>query len=284
MYVKSLYYGYNRGWLIVLDSFRRFSSSPKINGVKVINRTKLINRFMNQGRSYKRHKLLETPMNVFIRFLPVSLVIICGFGFTFWMLLQYQDVYRTPIEALMRTGIMLFDLGYDNHLYGKNEDNQGYYKLVYVIFMLTAIVCSIFVINLLIGKIIFKRTISLNEHLKENVTLYCIDHIVGLAVGEIPSLLTRGTLWHHGVLYYLLSDYEILRIRFILLFDHIVGNRFHSRRIPWFRPRPYLILENNELVHPMGKLGEMWKYTEKHFFFEQIQDSVMQPIKPTINE
>ena len=228
--------------------------------------------------------MLQVISGKFLRFLPVLLVIICGFGFTFWMLLQYQDVYRTPMEALMRTGIMLFDLGYDDRLYGGNEEDQGYYKLVYVVFMLTAIVCSIFVINLLIGKINFERNFSLNEHLTESATLYCIDHFVGLAVGEIPSLLTQGTLWRHIVLYDLLSDYEILRIRLILLFDYLSGNRFCGRPIPWFRPRPYFVLENDESVHPMGKLGDMWKYTEKHFFFEQIQDTVMQPTKHTVSE
>jgi hypothetical protein len=89
----------------------------------------------------------------FFRFLPVFLVIITGFGFTYWMLLQDQLVYRTPIEALMRTGLMLFDLGYESRLYGENNDTQVYYTLTYVIFILTAIALPIFVINLLIGKL-----------------------------------------------------------------------------------------------------------------------------------
>ena len=77
---------------------------------------------------------------------------ICGFAFTYWMLLQNQDVYGTPIAAILRTSLMLFDLGYADRLYKPSEGGIGYYKLVYVIFMLTAIVFSIFVINLLIGK------------------------------------------------------------------------------------------------------------------------------------
>jgi hypothetical protein len=96
--------------------------------------------------------MLQVMSAKFLRFLSILLVIICGFGFTYWMLLQYQTVYGTPIEALMRTALMLFDLGYEDRLYGDKPDDQGYYKLVYVIFMLTAIACSIFVINLLIGK------------------------------------------------------------------------------------------------------------------------------------
>ncbi|CAM2714402.1 unnamed protein product [Rotaria socialis] len=87
----------------------------------------------------------------FLRFLPILIIIICGFGFTYWMLLQNQTVYGTPIEAILRTSLMLFDLGYESRLYSPDQGGVGYYKLVYVIFMLTAIVFSIFVINLLIG-------------------------------------------------------------------------------------------------------------------------------------
>jgi hypothetical protein len=105
--------------------------------------------------------MLQVISGKFLRFLPVLLVIICGFGFTYWMLLQYQAVYGTPIEALMRTGLMLFDLGYEDRLYDPSNGGQGYYTLVYVIFMLTAIACSIFVINLLIGKTNFNKIICL---------------------------------------------------------------------------------------------------------------------------
>jgi len=80
------------------------------------------------------------------------LIIICGFGFTYWMLLQNQAVFGSPIEALIRTSLMMFDLGYEDRLYG---DEPFYYKLVYVMMILTAIVFCIFIINLLIGKMIF---------------------------------------------------------------------------------------------------------------------------------
>jgi hypothetical protein len=52
----------------------------------------------------------------------------------------------------MRTSLMLFDLGYEDRLYDEANGGQGHYTLIYVMFMLTAIACSIFVINLLIGK------------------------------------------------------------------------------------------------------------------------------------
>ena len=88
----------------------------------------------------------------FLRFLPVLMIIICGFGFTYWMLLQNQTVFATPVEALIRTALMTFDLGYDSRIYG-TPDQPAHYKLVYVIIILTAIVFSVFIINLLIGKI-----------------------------------------------------------------------------------------------------------------------------------
>ncbi|CAF1423214.1 unnamed protein product [Adineta steineri] len=144
--------------------------------------------------------MLQVISAKFLRFFPVLLVIICGFGFTYWMLLQYQPVYGTPIEALIRTG---------------------------------------------------------------------------LAVGEIPTLLTTGTLWQTQILFDLLSDYEILRIRLVLIFDFLSCNRFTHCQIPWFRPRPYATLLKDELVSPMGPLGSAWNYTEKHFFHEQIQDNII---------
>ena len=88
----------------------------------------------------------------FLSFLPVLTIILCGFGFTYWMLLQNQNVYATPIEALMRTCLMIFDLGYESRLYG-SADQPAHYKLVYVLMMVTAIIFPIFIINLMIGKL-----------------------------------------------------------------------------------------------------------------------------------
>ena len=90
----------------------------------------------------------------FLSFLPVLIIILFGFGFTYWMLLQNQDVYATPIEALMRTCLMIFDLGYESRLYG-SPDQPAHYKLVYVLMMITAIIFPIFIINLMIGKLRF---------------------------------------------------------------------------------------------------------------------------------
>lgn len=95
----------------------------------------------------------------FIRFIPVLLILICGFGFTNWMLLQNQASFQTPTEALIRTGLLMFDLGYEAHLYEKTI----YYQIIYVITILAAVVFCIFVLNLLISKIIGSMVFSISN-------------------------------------------------------------------------------------------------------------------------
>lgn len=104
--------------------------------------------------------MLQVITIKFFRFFPVMLIVISGFGFTYWMLLQNQSVYRTPIEAILRTSLMIFDLGYEDRLYKPDEGGIGYYRLVHVIFILTAITFCIFIINLLIGKTSFNNRLS----------------------------------------------------------------------------------------------------------------------------
>ncbi len=92
----------------------------------------------------------------FIRFIPVLLIIVCGFGFTYWMLLQNQDVFTDPVQAVIRTGLLMFELNYEEHLY----DKPIYYEIIYFISILAAIVFCIFILNLLISKRIFRITFS----------------------------------------------------------------------------------------------------------------------------
>jgi hypothetical protein len=88
----------------------------------------------------------------FIRFIPVLFIIVCGFGFTHWMLLQNQTSFEDPVLAVIRTGILMFELNYEEHL----VNNPIYYELIYVITILAAIVFCIFILNLLISKRIFR--------------------------------------------------------------------------------------------------------------------------------
>jgi hypothetical protein len=92
----------------------------------------------------------------FIRFIPVLLIIVCGFGFTYWMLLQNQDVFTDPVQAVIRTGLLMFELNYEEHLY----DKPIYYEIIYFISILAAIVFCIFILNLLISKRIFRIIFS----------------------------------------------------------------------------------------------------------------------------
>lgn len=95
--------------------------------------------------------MLQVILVKFIKFIPVLLVLICGFGFTYYALLQYDVVYGTPFEALVRTSLSLFDLGYENHMYN-NNNKLMMYGMIYAVYVLTEIVMMILITNLLIGK------------------------------------------------------------------------------------------------------------------------------------
>ncbi|CAF3896320.1 unnamed protein product, partial [Rotaria sp. Silwood1] len=178
----------------------------------------------------------------FIRFIPVLLIIVCGFGFTHWMLLSNQSPFQTPIGAVIRTSLLMFDLGYEDHLY----NNQIYYQIIFFITILSAIVFCIFILNLLIS----------------------------VAVGEIPSLTVQGKIWQTQMLYDLLSDYSIVSLQLIRLINCISCGAF-GRWLLKQRIQPIFILEHDQ----KGTWYEnAWKYVKKNFFDEKIQDDII-PIK-----
>jgi hypothetical protein len=92
----------------------------------------------------------------------------------------------------------------------------------------------------------------------------------GLAVGEIPSLMDQGALWRNQMLYNFLSDAEILRLQFCRLANFI--SCYQANRISCIRGRPIHLLTNDERAH--GRFEKAFYYTNKHFFEEQIQDSI----------
>ena len=93
-------------------------------------------------------------------------------------------------------------------------------------------------------------------------------------MGEIPSLMTQGTLWRTRLLYDLLSDYEIMRFQLYLLLSGISCHSIVKRKISRFLVSPYLSLQKDEYRGPMGKISDAWIYLKKHFFDQQIQDNV----------
>lgn len=95
--------------------------------------------------------MIQVIFSKFLRCLPLLLSLIGGFGFTFYMLLQYQTVYGTVIEALLRTAVSLYDLGYEAHLYTPSSNGIMLYPIVYVVIIASEITLMIIITNLLIG-------------------------------------------------------------------------------------------------------------------------------------
>jgi hypothetical protein len=99
--------------------------------------------------------MLEVIFFKFVKAIPVLMVLICGFGLTYYMLLQYETVYESPFEAMFRTALSLFDLGYESRLYTP-PTGVMYYPVIYFVFILTEIILTILITNLLIGKYALK--------------------------------------------------------------------------------------------------------------------------------
>lgn len=96
--------------------------------------------------------MLQVISKKFVRFLPVLLVLIGGFGLTYYVLLQNQDVYATPVLALIKTSLIMFEMNFDDRIYDAQSGGVNHYPVTFVVFILTGYVMTIFVINLLIGK------------------------------------------------------------------------------------------------------------------------------------
>jgi hypothetical protein len=105
--------------------------------------------------------MLEVIFVKFIRAIPLLMVIFCGFGFTYYMLLQYQPVFQTPFEAMFRTALSLFDLGYESRLYSP-PTGVMYYPVIYLVFILTEIIITILITNMLIGKLILSELLYIH--------------------------------------------------------------------------------------------------------------------------
>ncbi|CAF4082826.1 unnamed protein product [Adineta steineri] len=94
--------------------------------------------------------------------------------------------------------------------------------------------------------------------------------LLGLAVGEIPTLMVEGTLWRNQMLYDFVSDGEILRLQFLRLMKFLCCYQLY--RISRIRARPIHLLTFDDRAN--GWIGKAWYFTKKHFFEEKIQDDV----------
>ena len=100
---------------------------------------------------------------------------------------------------------------------------------------------------------------------------------LGLAVGEIPSLTEQGKIWRSQMLYSLLSDYNILSYQILRLINYLVCGKFQQWIVTKLirggkRLQPTVIIERDEKGN---RLEKAWKYVQKRFVDEKIQDDVI---------
>lgn len=105
--------------------------------------------------------MIEVISKKFSRFLPVLLILIVGFGLTYYALLQNQAVYATPILSLIKTSLIMFEMNFDDRMFKPGDGGINYYPVTFVLFVLTGYVMTVFVINLLIGRRVFFLTRSM---------------------------------------------------------------------------------------------------------------------------
>ncbi len=77
------------------------------------------------------------------------------------------------------------------------------------------------------------------------------------------------------MIYNLLSDYEILRLQFIRLFDFLACGHLYEKRknnLFFVRRRPRVILADD--ANKLNWLETAWEYTSRNFFEERIQDNI----------
>ncbi len=157
--------------------------------------------------------ILEVILRKFLRFIPILIIFILGFGLSFHMLLQNQDVYHHIFDALIRTILMLTgEFNYEDHLYHlENENNRSYYQIIYLLYVLFCILITILIMNLLIAH----------------------------AVGEIPPLIECSNIKYSIICIKLIMNYEI----FLSTFDCL---------IPYLKYRVKYLIENNqnEIIYP----------------------------------
>jgi len=192
--------------------------------------------------------MLEVILRKFLRFIPILIIFILGFGLSFHMLLQNQNVYRHTFDALVRTILMLTgEFNYEEHLYRQeNENNRYYYQIIYLLYVLFCILITILIMNLLIAN----------------------------AVGEIPPLIERANIKYSIIYIKLIMDYEI----FLSTFDFL---------IPYLKQRVKFLIDNNqnEVIYPNKINRYKHKYYHiKKFFTDRRKISLLKTNEEKIEQ
>lgn len=174
--------------------------------------------------------MLEVILRKFLRFIPILIIFILGFGLSFHMLLQNQNVYHHTFDALIRTILMLNgEFNYEDHIYHQDdENNRCFYQIIFLLYILFCILITLLTMNLLIAN----------------------------AVGEISPLIERANVKYSIMRMKLIMDYEI----FLSTFDCF---------IPYLKRRVKYLIENNqnEIIYPNKIQRYKHKYYHIKKFF-----------------
>ncbi|CAF1399907.1 unnamed protein product, partial [Didymodactylos carnosus] len=126
--------------------------------------------------------MLEIIITNFLWFFPILLLLVVSFGFSYYMLLQNQLIFITPIESIIRSYIMLNDVGYESHMYTDATGLPIYRPITFIIYVIYASLMFILINNLLIG----------------------------FAVGEIGPMMSRAKFKRSQLRIILISEYEVI--------------------------------------------------------------------------
>ncbi|CAF3639839.1 unnamed protein product [Rotaria socialis] len=192
--------------------------------------------------------MLEVILRKFLRFIPILIIFILGFGLSFHMLLQNQNVYNHTFDALIRTILMLTgEFNYEEHLYRQeNENNRYYYQIIFLLYLLFCILMTILIMNLLVAN----------------------------AVGEIPPLIERANVKSSIMRIKLIMDYEILLSTFEFF-------------IPYLKKRVKLLIDKNqnEIIYPNKIHRYKHKYYHiKKFLSDRKKQSVLKANEEKIEQ
>ncbi|KAK3103049.1 hypothetical protein FSP39_016076 [Pinctada imbricata] len=97
--------------------------------------------------------MFKDILNTFLSFFLVFVLFIVAFGFGFYALLQNQDPFATPWEALIKTTVMMIgEFEYETIFYSDVSAHKDYHpEMTFIMFVVFLIIMSIILMNLLVG-------------------------------------------------------------------------------------------------------------------------------------